>query len=58
MFNIPILVIGFNRPNLIGNLLAKLLELKACNLYIALDGPRNDEDAIKCEEVLKVVKIS
>jgi hypothetical protein len=56
MFNIPILVIGFNRPNLIGNLLAKLLELKACNLYIALDGPGNDEDAIKCEEVLKVVK--
>ena len=52
----PVLVIGFNRPNLLNNLLVRLEELGITDLYVSLDGPRNSQESIVCNESLRVVK--
>lgn len=36
----PILVIGFNRPDLLSQVLQRLREVEASSIYLAVDGPR------------------
>jgi len=38
----PVLVLGFNRPHLLGALLRRLQEGPPFRLYVALDGPRSE----------------
>lgn len=47
------LVIGFNRPNLLACLLDRLRENGIEEVFIALDGPRNKVDELICEESFK-----
>lgn len=41
--NIPVLMIGFNRPENIKQVFAKVREAKPSKLYIAIDGPRENK---------------
>lgn len=45
----PVLVIGFNRPEHLGQVLQRLREVGVANLYVAIDGPRDSRD----EEVVR-----
>ena len=36
----PLLLIGFNRPELFGQLIARLSETQPSKIYVAIDGPR------------------
>lgn len=53
----PILVIGFNRPELLAQLIAILREVKPQRLFVAIDGPRanNAEDADKVQRCRDLV---
>ena len=55
-FETPVLVIGFNRPDMIANLLERLYELGVTNLFVSLDGPRSSAESLICEETLGLVK--
>lgn len=55
MFQHPVLVIGFNRPNLMNELLLILEKFGAIDLFVALDGPRNLKEKNLCEEVYQVI---
>lgn len=50
----PILVLGFNRPDKILQLLERLRSLGARNVYVSLDGPRNLEEQAICAESRRV----
>lgn len=52
---IPVLLIGFNRPDLIKLALENLASLGIKNLYVSLDGPRNSKESIICRESLTTV---
>lgn len=47
MYNRPILVTGFNRPDLLELVLSKLASANCSNVYIAIDGPRESYDVDK-----------
>lgn len=42
VMNEPVLVIAFNRPDLLEQLLQRLREIQPAHLYVAVDGPRPD----------------
>lgn len=46
-FSIPILILGFNRPESTMKLIASLRDLKPIRVYFAVDGPRSDMDLEK-----------
>lgn len=46
MYNVPILVILFNRPDFCKQLFEKLAELKPSKLYVIADGPRDHDDEV------------
>ncbi|MBC99007.1 MAG: hypothetical protein CME63_14790 [Halobacteriovoraceae bacterium] len=48
----PILLIGFNRPNHIEQVFAKIMEYKPTHFYLAVDGARNEEE----DQVVKKVQ--
>jgi len=54
--DLPVLVIGFNRPLLMKQLLSRLSALKVKNVYVSIDGPRSPEEKNSCDNVLEVVK--
>jgi len=54
-FNTPILLICFNRPDLIKKVLAQIRMVKPISLYLAVDGARNDAEKRKVDEVKKMV---
>lgn len=54
-FNTPVLLIAFNRPDLTGRVLARISDIRPTKLYIAVDGPRNDLDRLKVNEVKRVL---
>lgn len=56
--DVPVLLIGFNRPDLIEQNLENLRQQHVQNLYITIDGPRTgrDDDFQKVEEVRSLVK--
>lgn len=57
MFTIPILLITFNRPNHVRQVLTEILKQEPRELYVCQDGARegNNNDRIKCQEVRDVV---
>lgn len=44
IIKVPILVIGFNRPKVLRQCIAKLEESKPINIYFACDGPRANKE--------------
>ena len=56
MVILPVLIVGFNRPDLLQNLLVKLYGLNVNTIYISLDGPRNEADFENCNDCLKVAQ--
>tara|TARA_B100001093_G_scaffold367805_1_gene352713 strand:- start:14999 stop:15958 length:960 start_codon:yes stop_codon:yes gene_type:complete len=57
MFKVPILIIGFNRPDYIKKQITVLRQIKPRSLYITIDAPRrnNEEDAKKVDEVKSLI---
>ena len=57
MFNIPILFLVFNRPELTYRVFETIKEVKPKKLFIAADGPRVDVEgeAQKCKEVRELI---
>ena len=54
--NIPVLVMGFNRPELLRNCLQSLKQQGVGKLYVALDGPRTEFERAKCDEVVQIAE--
>lgn len=57
IFNIPILIITFNRPNLTKKLIDSIRPFKPSNIYIIADAPRNKEDINLCNQTKKIIQI-
>ena len=57
MFQTPILLITFNRPDHTRRVLTEILKQEPQALYVCQDGPRdgNENDRIKCQEVRDVI---
>jgi hypothetical protein len=51
---LPILLILFNRPTKTRNLVDKLKLLEGHEIFIAADGPRFEDEKIKCSEVREI----
>ena len=58
MFKTPILLITFNRPNYVRQVLTEILKQEPQYLYVCQDGVRegNENDRVKCQEVRDVIK--
>lgn len=56
MKDIPVLIIGFNRPQLMESLLENLKKNGVKNLYVSLDGPRNELDIADCRKTYEAVR--
>jgi hypothetical protein len=56
MVNIPVLIIGYNRPLLLEKLLSHLNGIGVKKIYVALDGPKNEHDSVPCMQNLNLVK--
>ena len=56
-FEVPILILGYNRPDLMAGLLDHLREIRPLNVYVALDGPRYQKpgDFEKCSATRNIV---
>lgn len=55
----PIIIFAFNRPYLLNQTINSLKQCRLANvsdLYIFIDGPRNESDIIKVNEVKKIAK--
>lgn len=51
----PILIIGYNRPEKIKQLLNIITNLKISDLFIKIDGPKNSFDTIKGIQIKKLI---
>ena len=53
----PILILGFNRPNLLSALIKKIKIFEPEKIYISIDGPRknNSKDKLLIEEIKKKI---
>jgi len=56
MFDIPILIITFNRPDKLSQLLKVLTTIKPKKLYVAIDGPRGNSTDDK-QKITKSIEI-
>jgi glycosyltransferase involved in cell wall biosynthesis len=56
MSKVPILFLGFNRPEETAKSFACIREYQPKKLYVALDGPRNEKDNSDCDRVRNIVK--
>ena len=56
MYDIPILLIVFNRPSTTRKMFDCIIELQPNKLYVSADGPRNIEEAVRCNEVRKITE--
>lgn len=58
MTNTPVLLIGFNRPDNMGEVFAQIQKAQPSKLYIAVDGPRTNKEgeAEKCQECCNYTK--
>ena len=54
-FDKPILFAAFNRPEPTKKVFAEIKKIKPKKLFITIDGPRNDEEKKKVDEVKKIV---
>ena len=48
-FNIPILLLTYNRPELLERVFEQVAKIRPEKIYVVSDGPKNDEDALKIE---------
>ena len=48
-FNIPILLLTYNRPELLERVFEQVAKIRPEKIYVVCDGPKNDEDALKIE---------
>lgn len=55
--NTPILLIGFNRPDLIERVFSQIRLVKPEKLYLAVDGARNKNEEIKVNLVKDIIKL-
>lgn len=55
MSKIPILFLGYNRPEETTKSFQCIRNYAPSKLYIALDGPRNSKEKLKCEKVKEIV---
>ena len=56
MLQVPVLVIGFNRPALVDNLLKHLKKIGVSRVYVSLDGPLSSLNRTDCDKTYEVVK--
>jgi hypothetical protein len=54
-FSTPILIIGFNRPDLFAQVVDQVRLVCPQLIYVAIDGPRNQKDQDKIEDIKKQV---
>jgi hypothetical protein len=56
-FEVPILFLGYNRPDLTLRTFTRILEITPTKLYVALDGPKvqRKNDIQKCQEVKEII---
>lgn len=54
--DIPVLLMGFNRPDLLNRALESLREQGVQNLYVSLDGPRFEGEVKSCKECHQCVE--
>ncbi len=50
--DLPILIIGFNRPDLVGSLIKELREIRPNKVFVAIDGPRDRNDRDNLDVIL------
>ena len=57
LFQIPVVLVGFNRPDVTRRNIAALQALRPAEVFLILDGPRSThpEDQTRCEEVRRLV---
>lgn len=55
-FSTPVLVIAFNRPDKVENLLMTLARFGVENLFVSIDGPRSELETVSCAETRSVVE--
>jgi hypothetical protein len=53
MYNIPILILTYNRPKKFSKVVKSLGLIKPRKIYISCDGPKNHEDVIKIKNIRK-----
>lgn len=56
MLQVPVLVIGFNRPALMDKLLKHLKKIGVTRVYVSLDGPPSDLNTTDCSKTYEIVK--
>ena len=54
--NTPVLIIAYNRPEKLKILINELEIIKPKNLFFSVDGAKDENDAKKINEVLKIIK--
>lgn len=52
----PVIFVVYRRPDLTKKALAAIASAKPSRMFIVADGPKNDEEAQMCQEVISVVK--
>ena len=55
--NLPILVLGFNRPELFNDCIERLRSYELKNIWVSIDGPRNQNDYLKIQEIKDLCRI-
>lgn len=55
MINTPVLLIGFNRPDTLQQVFESVRKVQPSVLYVAIDGPRNEQDSKSCEACRTIV---
>ena len=53
----PILLLGFNRPDLIRQQIANIAPYKPSKVFFAVDGWRNEEEKVLCEATRAAVEL-
>ena len=52
-YKVPVLLVGFNRPNEFAQRLAEILSWDPPKVYITIDGPRNLKDEPLVNQVVR-----
>lgn len=54
-FEVPVVLVIFNRPDLTARVLAVLKDVRPARLFVIADGPRNAEESQLCAETRKLI---
>ncbi|MFT4803571.1 MAG: hypothetical protein ACI9YE_000766 [Psychroserpens sp.] len=52
----PVLLLTFNRPRSVKKLMEKLISVNVKHIYVSIDGPRNNKDKDKINEIISIVE--